>query len=61
MTHPNALSKAFLEGPDFFVYLLYNKFNENSVYYTTVSFGVVVSSLDSHQAGLGSNPIDSIS
>ena len=59
MPHPNALSLAFLEGPDFFVYLLYNKFNENSVHYITVPFGVVVSNLGSHQAVRGSNPITS--
>ena len=46
--------------PDFFLYI-YCKiiFDQNSVHYTTVPFGVVVSSLDSHRAGRGSNPINS--
>ena len=48
---------ALLEPPYFFVYLLYNRFNENSGHYTTVPSGVVVSSLDSHRAVQGSNPI----
>ena len=54
MPHSNALSLVSLEGPDFLC-----KLDENSVLYTTIPFGVVVSNLDFHQADRGSNSITS--
>jgi hypothetical protein len=57
MPHPNALSLASLEGLDFLS--IYCKINLMKIHYTTVPFGVVVSSLDSHQAVWGSNLITS--
>jgi hypothetical protein len=51
MPHPNALSLATQ-----ILSICCNKFDENSMHYTTVPFGVVVSSLNSHQTDWGSNP-----